>query len=119
MTESTPTVYVVDDDISVRQSLESLISSAGWAPRLFASAEEFLSGPREPSSPRCLVLDVNLPDLNGLELQERVADEAVGMPVIFISGYGDVPKTVRAMKGGALEFLTKPFRPDVLLSAVP
>jgi FixJ family two-component response regulator len=117
MFDATPLVFVVDDDRSVRESLDLLISSAGWEARTFASAEEFLRNSR-PLAPTCLVLDVNLPDLDGLELQRRLADERVQMPIIFITGYGDVPMTVRAMKAGAVEFLTKPFRDDVLLSAV-
>ena len=117
MSDAKPTVFVVDDDVSVRQSLELLISSAGWEPQTFASAQEFLSRPRV-LSPSCLVLDVNLPDLNGLELQKRIADDRIDMPIIFITGYGDVPMTVRAMKAGAVEFLTKPFGEDVLLSAI-
>lgn len=111
-----PIVFVVDDEVSVRQSLESLIDSAGWQPQTFASAMEFLANPR-PLSPSCLVLDVLLPGLNGLDLQERIADR-VAMPIIFITGHGDVPMTVRAMKGGAIDFLTKPFRDDVLLGAI-
>ena len=114
---ATPTVFVVDDDISVRRSLELLIDSAGWQPETFASAQEFLHHPR-PVSPSCLVLDVSLPDLNGLELQKRVAPDRSDMPIIFLSGYGDVPMTVRAMKAGAVEFLTKPFKDDVLLDAI-
>jgi len=114
---ATPTVFVVDDDVSVRKSLELLIDSAGWQPETFASAEEFLSCPRV-FSPNCLVLDVTLPDLNGLELQKCVAADRADMPIIFITGYGDVPMTVQAMKAGAMEFLTKPFRDDVLLSAI-
>ena len=117
MSEARPTVFVVDDDISVRESLESLIGSAGWEPQTFGSAQEFLSRPRA-LAPSCLVLDVNLPDLNGLELQQRIADDRTDMPIIFITGYGDVPMTVRAMKAGAVEFLTKPFGEDVLLSAI-
>jgi FixJ family two-component response regulator len=117
MSDARPTVYVVDDDISVRESLESLISTAGWVPRTFASAQEFLNCPRA-SGPSCLVLDVHLPDLNGLELQERIADDRIDMPIIMITGYGDVPMTVRAMKAGAVEFLTKPFAEHALLSAI-
>ena len=113
----TATVFVVDDDISVRESLESLIRCAGWLPETFASAQEFLARPRT-LAPSCLVLDVGLPDLNGLELQERVAVNRIDMPIIFITGCGDVPMTVRAMKAGAVEFLTKPFGDDVLLSAI-
>jgi FixJ family two-component response regulator len=116
MQDATPIVYVVDDDISVRESLELLIKSAGWQPALFASAQAFLSRPRA-TIPSCLVLDVTLPGLNGLELQQRLAGRT-DMPIIFITGYGDVPMTVRAMKAGAVEFLTKPFRDDVLLDAI-
>jgi len=111
-----PIVFVVDDDVSVRESLELLIGRAGWRPQTFASAKAFLARPRA-LAPSCLVLDVSLPDLNGLDLQGLVADR-IDMPIIFLSGYGDVPMTVRAMKAGAVEFLTKPFRPDVLLSAI-
>jgi FixJ family two-component response regulator len=113
----TPIVFVVDDDASVRKSLELLIDSAGWQPETFASAQEFLSCPRA-LVPSCLVLDVTLPDINGLELQKRVAVERIDMPIIFISGYGDVPMTVQAMKAGAVEFLTKPLGGDALLSAI-
>jgi FixJ family two-component response regulator len=112
-----PIVFVVDDDLSVRKALELLIDSAGWQAKTFASAEEFLSCPRV-FAPSCLVLDVTLPDINGLELQKRVAVERIDMPIIFISGHGDVPMTVQAMKAGAVEFLTKPLDGDVLLSAV-
>jgi FixJ family two-component response regulator len=111
-----PIVFVVDDDISVRESLEMLIQFAGWQPETFASAEEFLAHPRV-LTPNCLVLDVSLPDLNGLDLQKLVADR-IEMPIIFITGYGDVPMTVRAMKAGAVEFLTKPFAEEALLSAI-
>jgi FixJ family two-component response regulator len=114
---ATPIVFVVDDDISVRESLEALIRCAGWEPETFASAQEFLSRPRV-LAPSCLVLDVTLPDLNGLDLQKRVAADRMDMPIIFITGYGDVPMTVQAMKAGAVEFLTKPFGDDVLLSAI-
>jgi FixJ family two-component response regulator len=112
-----PVVFVVDDDVSVRESLELLIQSAGWEPRLFASAQEFLERPRVNAA-SCLVLDVNLPDLNGLDLQRRVAADGMAMPIIFITGYADVPMTVNAMKAGAVEFLTKPFSDDVLLTAI-
>ncbi len=117
MSHTTPIVFVVDDDVSVRKSLELLIGSAGWIPETFASAQEFLSSPRVVA-PSCLVLDVSLPDLNGLELQKRIAGDRSDMPIIFISGYGDVPMTVQAMKAGAVEFLTKPFSDDVLLTAI-
>jgi FixJ family two-component response regulator len=114
---ATPIVFVVDDDISVRESLELLIRSEGWEPETFASAQEFLARPRV-LVPSCLVLDVSLPGLNGLELQKRVAIERTDVPIIFITGYGDVPMTVQAMKAGAVEFLTKPFSDHVLLSAI-
>ena len=117
MLQVTPIVFVVDDDVSVRESLESLIRCEGWQPNTFASAQEFLACPRVPV-PSCLVLDVSLPGLNGLDLQKRVASERTDMPIIFITGYGDVPMTVQAMKAGAVEFLTKPFNDDVLLSAI-
>jgi FixJ family two-component response regulator len=112
-----PIVFVVDDDISVRESLELLIQSAGWRAETFASAQEFLARPRV-LAPSCLVLDVSLPGLNGLELQKRVAAERTNMPIIFITGHGDVPVTVEAMKAGAVEFLIKPFGGEVLLSAI-
>jgi FixJ family two-component response regulator len=116
MSQDTPTVFVVDDDISVRESLELLIRFAGWRPETFASAREFLARPRV-STPSCLVLDVSLPDLNGLDLQKLVADRTE-MPIIFITGYGDIPVAVRAMKAGASEFLTKPFDDEALLGAI-
>ena len=117
MSDVTPMVFVVDDDASVRDSLESLIRCEGWQPETFASAQEFLACPRAPV-PSCLVLDVSLPGLNGLDLQKRVAIERTDMPIMFITGYGDVPMTVQAMKAGAVEFLTKPFKDDVLLAAI-
>src|ERR1043165_8892491 len=110
-------VFVVDDDISVRESLELLIDFAGWQPETFASAAEFLARPRT-ATPNCLVLDVSLPDLNGLELQKLIASDRTDLPIIFITGHGDVPMTVQAMKGGAVEFLTKPFDDEVLLGAI-
>lgn len=112
-----PIVFVVDDDVSVRESLELLIKFAGWQPETFASAEQFLARPRT-GTPSCLVLDVSLPDLNGLELQKLIASERNEMPIIFITGHVDVPMTVQAMKGGAVEFLTKPFDDEVLLRAI-
>lgn len=112
-----PIVFVVDDDISVRESLELLIEFAGWQPETFASAEEFLARPRI-ATPSCLVLDVSLPALNGLELQKLIGADRVDMPIIFITGHGDVPMTVQAMKAGAVEFLIKPFDDEVLLSAI-
>ena len=117
ISHATPTVFVVDDDVSVRESLELLIACTGWQAETFASAQEFLAHQR-PVAPSCLVLDVSLPDLNGLELQERIADNREEMPIIFITGHSDVPMTVRAMKAGALEFLTKPLGDDLLLSAI-
>lgn len=115
--KATPIVFVVDDDISVRESLETLIRFVGWQPETFASAEEFLVRAR-PLVPSCLVLDVSLPDLNGLELQKLIAPDRIAMPIIFITGHGDVPMTVQAIKAGAVEFLTKPFDDDVLLTAI-
>jgi len=117
MSHAVPIVFVVDDDVSVRESLELLIRCEGWEPQTFASAPEFLAHPRT-LVPSCLVLDISLPGLNGLDLQKQVAVERSEMPIIFITGYGDVPKTVQAMKAGAVEFLTKPFSDDVLLSAI-
>jgi FixJ family two-component response regulator len=114
---TTPVVFVVDDDVSVRESLEPLIRWAGWKPETFSSAQDFLSRPRD-ETPSCLVLDVELPDLNGLDLQERVAADRAELPIIFITGHGDIPMSVRAMKAGAAEFLTKPFERDVLLNAI-
>jgi|SRR5271165_2138337 len=112
-----PIVFVVDDDISVRESLELLIRCEGWQPETFSSGQEFLTRPRV-LVPSCLVLDFSLPEFNGLELQKRVAIERPEMPIIFITGYRDVPMTVQAMKAGAVEFLTKPFSEDALLSAI-
>jgi FixJ family two-component response regulator len=112
-----PIVFVVDDDVSVRESLELLILSAGWQPETFASAQAFLS--RAPAAtPACLVLDIELPGLNGLELQERLAVDRSEMPIIFITGHDDVPETIRAINGGAVEFLRKPFAADALLQAL-
>jgi FixJ family two-component response regulator len=113
-----PTVFVVDDDISMRESLELLIQSAGWQPETFASAREFLAHP-QTLIPSCLILDVTLPDLNGLDVQKRAAVDRPEMPIIFITGHGDIPTSVQAMKAGAIEFLTKPFNSDVLLDGSP
>jgi FixJ family two-component response regulator len=112
-----PVVFVVDDDISVRESLELLIRTEGWQAETFASANEFLDQPRA-AVPCCLVLDISMPGCSGLQLQECIANERTDMPIIFITGHGDVPKTVQAMKAGAVEFLTKPFNHEVLLSAI-
>jgi FixJ family two-component response regulator len=117
MSDVSPIVFVVDDDVSVRESLELLIRFEGWQPKTFASAQEFLDYPRV-LIPNCLVLDVSLPGLTGLDLQRLIAGERTDMPIIFITGHGDVPMTVQAMKAGAVEFLTKPFNDDVLLAAI-
>lgn len=117
MFHSRATVYVVDDDASVRASLSLLVESEGWQPEAYASAREFLSRPRI-IAPSCLLLDLNLPEVSGLELQRRIAGDRVEMPIIFITGCGDVPTTVLAMKAGAMEFLTKPLGRDALLGAI-
>ncbi|SEF79311.1 two component transcriptional regulator, LuxR family [Bryocella elongata] len=117
MPQSTPIVFIVDDDISIRESLESLIRCEGWEPETFASAQEFLDRPRVVA-PSCLILDVSLPDLNGLDLQQRIGPGRKDMPIIFITGHGDIPMTVKAMKAGAVEFLMKPFSDEVLLNAI-
>jgi FixJ family two-component response regulator len=113
----TPIVFVVDDDISIRESLELLIGGEGWRPVTLASAQEFLDSPRA-LVPSCLVLDVSLPGLNGLDLQTRIAGERIDMPIIFITGLRDVRKAVQAMKAGAAEFLTKPLNDEALLRAI-
>ena len=117
MTSASGVVCVVDDDVSVRESIELLVLLAGWQPKLFDSAQEFLGYPRQ-REPTCLILDYSMPGLNGLDLQQRVARERPDLPIIFITGYGDVPMTVKAMKAGAVEFLTKPLREDVLIRAI-
>jgi FixJ family two-component response regulator len=117
MTGTSPTIFVVDDDISVRESLELLIRKHGWHPETFISAHEFLARPRL-FAPSCLVLDFSLPGLTGLELQKHVAIELPHLPIIFLTGFGDIPMTVQAMKPGAVEFLTKPFSNESLLSAI-
>lgn len=117
MTDHAPVVFIVDDDVSVRESLQALVAELGWRPRTFASAQAFLAEP-PPTSPNCLVLDVSLPDLDGLEVQRRLSAERGDMPIIFITGHGDIPMTVMAMKAGAVEFLTKPFTNEVLLTAI-
>lgn len=117
MAKMTPIVFVVDDDMSIRESLEAMINFAGWQTAMFESARDFLAYPR-PAAPSCLVLDVSLPDLNGLDLQKQIAGDRADMPIIFITGHGDVPMTVQAMKAGAAEFLTKPFGDEVLLDAI-
>jgi len=117
MSEKRAIVFVVDDDASVREGLGSLIRSAGLRVETFASAQEFLDSPRSDVA-SCLVLDVRLPGLSGLDLQERMAEADIEIPIIFITGHGDVPTSVRAMKAGAVEFLTKPFRDRDLLEAI-
>jgi FixJ family two-component response regulator len=117
MVSATPIVFVVDDDPSVREALESLIVQAGWRAQVFESAQDFLGFPRAVV-PSCLVLDVSLPGLNGLELQSLIAGDRIDMPIIFVTGHADVPMTVKAMKAGAVEFLTKPIAEDVLISAI-
>ena len=117
MSTAKPIVFVVDDDVWVRESLETLIRDEGWQPETFSSAQQFLDRPRA-LTPSCLVLDISLPGLNGLELQKRVAVERTDMPIIFITGHGDIPMSVGAMKAGAVEFLTKPFNDEVLLTAI-
>lgn len=117
MSQTEATVFVVDDDVSVRESLAALVRFAGWPVLSFPSAQAFLDQVRKPA-PGCLILDVSLPDLNGLELQERLRREKSELPIIFITGYGDVPMSVRAMKAGAVEFLTKPLDEVALLAAI-
>ena len=117
MATAKPIVFVVDDDAWVRESLETLVRDEGWQPETFSSAQQFLDRPRAVT-PSCLVLDISLPGLNGLELQKRVAVERTDMPIIFITGHGDIPMSVGAMKAGAVEFLTKPFNDEVLLTAI-
>lgn len=117
MSSATPVVFIVDDDVSIRESLELLVRDQNWKPVTFASAQEFLDHPRK-RVPSCLVLDLSLPGLNGLELQKQLAIEHNDVPIIFITGHGDVPQSVQAMKAGALEFLTKPVNDDALVGAI-
>ena len=117
MTGEKPVVFVVDDDPSVGKALERLMRSAGHEVRTFTSALDFLEG-RKPEAPACLVLDLNMPGLNGLELQEYLADKEISLPIVFITGYGTVPESVKAMKAGAVDFLQKPFSDGDLLSAI-
>jgi FixJ family two-component response regulator len=112
-----PLVFIVDDDVSVRESLELLIIQEGLQPEAFGTADEFLKRPA-PAVPSCLILDVSLPGISGLELQSRISKDRVDMPIIFITGHGDIPMSVRAMKAGAVEFLTKPFTNEALVTAV-
>ena len=117
MTDPEPIVFIVDDDLSVRRTTERLIRSAGFKAQTFTSAREFLASPR-PEGPACLVLDVRMPGLSGMELQRELTQSGIHIPIIFITGHGDIPMSVRAMKAGAVEFLTKPFRSRSLLEAV-
>jgi len=116
-TTAVPIVFIVDDDVSVRESLELLVRSENWQSETFASAQEFLSHPRT-LVPSCLLLDLALPELNGLELQKQLAVRHIDIPIIFITGYGDVPKSVQAIKAGALEFFTKPLDNNALVNAI-
>jgi len=118
---STPTVFVIDDDASVRAAIQGLLKAAGLRSETFETAEEFLRGflhNKEPDGPGCLVLDVSLPGVSGLELQRRLADAGVRIPIIFLTGHGDIPMTVKAIQSGAVEFLTKPFDDQALLNAI-
>lgn len=116
--QTTEWVYVVDDDLSVREALSSLIRSVGWRVQTFASALEFLATPRQVNAVTCLILDIRMPELNGLELQTRLNQLGQTLPIIFITGHGDIPMAVRAMKQGAVEFLPKPFSDQELLTAI-
>ena len=115
--QARPVVFVVDDDVSVRESLQLLIGCAGWRPETFATAQEFLERPIV-DGPSCVILDISLPGLSGLDLQQQIAPDRSDMPIIFVTGSCDIPMTVRAMKAGAIEFLTKPFGDEVLLAAI-
>src|ERR1700757_3727650 len=117
MTDVTPIVFIVDDDLSVRRSTERLLRSAGLTVQTFDSAREFLKVQR-PEGPACLVLDVRMPGLSGIDLQRELVQSGIHIPIVFITAHGDIPMTVRAMKAGAVEFLTKPFRSRALLDAV-
>src|SRR5215467_4684758 len=117
MTEDEPVVFIVDDDASVRRSIQDLLSSVALQSEAFATPREFLDSERA-NSPGCLVLDVRLPGMSGLDFQRALAEAGVSLPIIFITGHGDVPMSVQAIKSGALEFLTKPFRTQELLDAI-
>ena len=117
MTETTPVVFVVDDDPSLRRAIKRLVESVGSQVELFGSAHEFLQAQR-PDAPSCLVLDIRLPKISGLEFQRQLTDAGIHIPIIFITAHGDIPMTVRAIKAGAVEFLTKPFRDQDLLDAI-
>jgi FixJ family two-component response regulator len=115
--ENAPTVFVIDDDESIRAAIQGMLKSVGLRSETFGTAQEFLRSKR-PDGPSCLVLDVRLPEVNGLEFQHQLVDAGIRTPVIFITGHGDIPMTVKAMKSGAVEFLTKPFRDQDLLDAI-
>jgi FixJ family two-component response regulator len=115
--EAAPIVFIVDDDLSVRRTTERLVRTAGFNVQAFTSAREFLKNPR-PAGPACLILDVRMPGLDGMELQQELTRAGIHIPIIFITGHGDIPMSVRAMKAGAVEFLTKPFRSRSLLGAI-
>src|ERR1700683_2237378 len=117
MTEPQPLVFVVDDDAPTRETLSSLIRSVGLQVKLFGSAQEFLKD-RQPDVPSCLVLDIRLPGMSGLDFQRKLVDSNISIPIVFITGHGDIQMSVRAMKAGAIEFLTKPFRDQDLLDAI-
>src|SRR5437870_6306570 len=117
MTEAAPVVFVVDDDPSVRRAIQRLVESVGLQVELFGSAQEFLRSER-PDAPSCLVLDIRLPGISGLDFQRELADANIHIPIVFITAHGDIPMTVRAMKAGAVEFLTKPFRDQDLLDGL-
>src|SRR5881275_3153267 len=117
MNEKNALVFIVDEDRDTRESLRNLIRSAGLSAQTFSSAQEFLAAER-PKAPGCVVLDVKLPGLSGLDLQQELAKAGVQVPIIFVTGYGDIPMSVRAMKSGALEFLTKPLDNEALLAAI-
>jgi FixJ family two-component response regulator len=117
MTEAPPCVFVVDDDLSLRRALGRLLKSAGHCVEMLGSAEEFLQRPA-PAGPACVVLDVRMPGLSGIELQSALAERRSSLPIVFISGHGDIPMSVRAMKAGAVDFLPKPFADEQLLAAV-
>ncbi len=117
MSAEAPVVFIVDDDEGVRQALRRLLTSVGWTVEVFETAQAFLTA-RRPEAPGCLVLDVRLPGLSGLDLQRELAAADAALPIIFLTGYGDIPMSVRAMKAGAVEFLTKPFREQDLLDAI-
>jgi FixJ family two-component response regulator len=117
VTDEQPVVFVIDDDPAIREALADLARSVGLAARLFGSPEEFLQS-RRPDAPACLVLDVRLPGVSGLDFHRALADAGIEVPVVFVSGHGDIPMSVRAMKAGAVEFLTKPFRDQDLLDAI-